>query len=105
MVDRRGVLMVIYDLPTVELADKRAHAAFRRQLLRDGDMALQESVYVKLVRNISSEKDERRWLNEVAPTKGQVSLLPLSLNQFKQLAPIRGEGFDMSLFSDDMVWL
>ena len=48
MQDRRGVVMVFYDLPMGTSAQRRHYTVFRKHLMREGFVQMQESLYVKL---------------------------------------------------------
>ncbi len=65
----------------------------------------QRSVYIKLLRNISSGGRELGWLDSVAPQDGSVQAVVMNLNVFRGLTAIRGKGFNMALFADDAVFL
>ena len=97
--------MLIYDLPQKEADQRREYREFRRELLKMGFMQLQESVYVKLMHNSSSLMSGTKGLLPALPSEGSVMLLPMSLNVFRSMLTLQGEGFNMSLFSDDILWL
>ena len=46
-------VIVFFDLPTLTTEDKRNYSKFRRFLIKNGFMMLQESVYAKLALNSS----------------------------------------------------
>ena len=46
-----------------------------------------------------------RLLDSEAPLKGSVQVISMSLNTFKGLTALRGEEFDMRLFSDDVLFI
>lgn len=51
----------------------------------------------------SSVRVEVESIESIKPRKGLVQVLPLYLTEFKRLNTIMGDGFDISLFSDDIV--
>ena len=104
---RRGVVLVLFDLPVQEREERKAYALFRKNLKALGYRMVQESVYVKLLRNRAFSEQEMVRLQEITPQNNGSSLLalPLSLNQFRQLRALAGKGFDLSIFSDDIVFL
>ena len=105
MRDRRGVLMLMYDVPSKSAVERREYTHFRKAILQEGFIQLQESVYVRLYRNYSYACTDVERIRSIAPEGGSVQLLPLSLNNFSSLITVRGSAFDMSMFSDDVVWL
>lgn len=103
--DRKSVLIVIYDLPTLTSMQRRDARVFRKKLLENSFVQLQESVYVKLLRNTSSTDNETAIVQELAPQEGSVQILPVSLQVFRNMRTLTGVGFDMKLFADDLVFL
>lgn len=105
MRDRKSVMIVIYDLPTLTSTQRRDAQIFRKKLLANSYVQLQESVYVKLLRNTSSTDSETAIVRELAPTEGVVQVLPMSLQVFQNMRTLNGIGFDMKRFADDLVFL
>ena len=44
-------ILVFFDLPTITVEDRREYSKFRRYLIKNGFVMLQESVYYKIVLN------------------------------------------------------
>ena len=44
-------LIVMFDLPTVSYSDRQEYTRFRKYLVKQGCMMMQESIYCKLVQN------------------------------------------------------
>ena len=103
MRNRYGVLMVLFDLPMETPEDRRAYNTLRGTLRRNSYIYFHDSVYVKLLRNISSLGAELEKLKREAPERGSLRALPMSISAFQRLEIIAGERFDMALFADDMV--
>ena len=105
MHDRKGVLLIVYDLP-VETSDERRNAQrFRKNLISQGFISLQKSVYVKLIHNDSMAESEILQIKEISPKEGTINVIPMSLNVFRAMQTLCGEPFNQSLFSDDIVVL
>ena len=79
MRDRRGVLMLMYDIPVSNSEQRREYSHFRKAILREGFMQMQESVYVRLYRNYTLAAGDVERIRGEAPKGGSVHLLPLSL--------------------------
>ena len=45
-------VLVLFDLPVETAADRRAYTQFRKFLIRNGFIMMQESVYSKIVQNV-----------------------------------------------------
>ncbi len=103
MRNRYGVVMVLFDLPMETPEDRRTYHQFRTVLRRNGYLYFQDSVYVKLLRNISSCKGEMDRIRLEAPDKGSVKVLPMSMGVFQGLVNVCGEPFNMNLFADDVI--
>jgi len=98
-----GVMLLLFDLPADTKLRQREYRRFRKAIMKEGYMAIQESVYVKLLRSTSSLAGEYRKIGMVSPENGNVFLLPMTLTQFRRMRAIRGNAFDFELFSDDIV--
>ena len=105
MTDRRGVLMLLFDLPMKTAADRRAYAHFRKLLRKEGFVIFQESCYIRLLRNISSAQGELERIRRELPPEGLVHILPMSLGQFRSMQCLLGTPYDFGTFSDDVVYL
>ena len=62
-------LMVFFDLPTETSKDRRNYTLFRKMLIKEGFIMMQESIYVKLALNNSKleavkQKLQRRKTSE-----------------------------------------
>lgn len=104
MRDRKSVLMVIYDLPTLTPQQRRDAQKFRKKLIARGFLPLQESVYVKLLRNASGADGEVTAMQKLAPPEGVVQVIPMSLQVFQNMRTLTGDGFNMKVFADDLVF-
>ena len=103
MSDRRGVIFIIFDLPVQTVNERRQYAKFRKSILRSGYVFFQKSVYVKLLRNISSADNEIQKIDDLAPDAGEIQTITMNLNVFRTLHAVRGAEFHLSDFADDVV--
>ena len=88
------------------MADERKqYTKFRKGLIRLGYSFFQKSVYVKLLRNISSASNEIKKVDAIAPAAGEVQVLTMNMKSFRSLFAVRGTGFHITEFSDDVVFL
>ena len=63
-------MMVFFDLPTLTLEDKRHYRNFRKVLIKNGYIMLQESVYCKMMTRPSVEKSMKNLIHSNKPPKG-----------------------------------
>lgn len=99
----RGVILVMYDMPVENTDDRRCYTKFRKFLLRNGYIAMQKSVYVKLLRSIARTNLEVAAVCSAAPSSGTINILPLTINSFNDLVSLGEQSFDMQFFSDDVI--
>ncbi len=84
-------MLVFFDLPTETAADRRHYASFRRLLIKNGFLMLQESVYCKLLMNAGAEKAVTETLRRFRPPEGLVQLLTVTEKQFASMVFLTGE--------------
>ena len=94
-------VLVFFDLPVTTLENRREYNRFRKYLLRNGFMMLQESVYCKLALNavVAGAVISNVKLN--LPREGLVELLTVSERQFSRMEVLLGEAHDEVLNSDE----
>lgn len=75
-------ILVLFDLPTETKKEKRAHAQFRKELLKDGFAMFQFSIYL---RHCSSRENADVHIKRVKgflPEKGEIGILTITDKQF-----------------------
>ena len=68
-------MIVFFDLPTITTEDRRNYRLFRKMLIKNGFIMLQESVYCKLMISPSVEKSINNLLQKNKPPKGLIQTL------------------------------
>lgn len=84
-------MLVFFDLPTMTNEDRRNYRAFRKTLLKNGFIMLQESVYCKMMTSPSVENSVKRLIHENKPPDGIVQTLMVTEKQFTKMDYIVGE--------------
>ncbi len=84
-------MMVFFDLPTLTLEDKRNYRNFRKVLIKNGFIMLQESVYCKMMTSPSVEKSMKNLIHTNKPPKGLVQTLTITEKQFVKMDYVVGE--------------
>ena len=102
MRNRKGIILLMFDLPSLTSEDRREYNHFRKDLRKQGFLQLQESCYLKLVRNMDTVEQVMMNLKMILPADGMVSALPMNLSDFRGMRSLLGEPFDMALFTDDV---
>lgn len=91
MRDRVMRTMVFFDLPNIYVKDKRNYLLFRKYLLNEGFIMMQESVYSKIVMNSQQSELLLDRLRKKAPKKGLIQVLTITEKQYSQIEYIIGE--------------
>lgn len=91
MRDRIMRTIVFFDLPNIYAKDRRNYQLFRKFLLNEGFIMLQESVYSKLVLNSEQGKLLLERIKKKSPKKGIIQVLTITEKQYAQIEYIIGE--------------
>ena len=86
MRDRVMRTIVFFDLPNIYLKDRKNYQKFRKYLINEGFVMMQESVYSKIVLNAQQSIFKRN-----APRKGIIQVMTITEKQYAQIEYIIGE--------------
>ena len=84
-------MIVFFDLPALTNEDKRTYRKFRRVLIKNGFIMLQESVYCKMMTCPSMEKSMKNMVHNNKPPKGLIQTITITEKQFVKMDYIVGE--------------
>ena len=93
--------IVFFDLPNVYSRDKRNYFLFRKFLLHEGFIMLQESVYSKIVLNSQQAKLLIQKVRKNAPKRGLIQLLTITEKQYANIEYIVGVHNDKIIDNED----
>ena len=93
-------MLIFFDLTTETPSDRRSYRLFRKTLIRNGFLMMQESVYCKLLLNTSAEKTAAEVIRKNKPPKGIVQMLTITEKQFAKMEWIVGT-FHSDVISSD----
>lgn len=93
-------MIVMFDLPTETLADRREYARFRKYLVTNGFMMLQESIYSKLLLNATVQAAVMSGIRKNKPQDGIVQVLTITEKQFSKMEYLIGE-YDGDVVASD----
>ena len=96
-------MIVFFDLPTITTEDRRNYRLFRKMLIKNGFIMLQESVYCKLMIPPSVEKSINNLLQKNKPPKGLIQTLMVTEKKFVKMNFIVGESTNDIIDSEDGV--
>ena len=101
MRDRVVRTMVFFDLPNVYLKDKKNYNKFRKYLLSEGFIMMQESVYSKIVMNTQQSILLLDRLRKNSPKKGIIQVLTITERQYSQIEYIIGQSNSKIINTED----
>ncbi|MFG5919547.1 CRISPR-associated endonuclease Cas2 [Sneathia vaginalis] len=96
-------IMIFFDLPTTEKQELKDYREFRRFLIKNGFMMLQESVYVKMLLNTTTVNNFIVKLKDNLPKQGLVQALIVTEKQFQSIHTLVGEHKSELLDSDERI--
>lgn len=94
-------IMLMFDLPVVTTHDRKEYMKFRKYLLENGFLMLQESVYCKLVPNTAMADVVLENLKKNKPENGLVQALKVTERQYQKMEYIVGERCSEVLDTDE----
>jgi CRISPR-associated protein Cas2 len=83
-------LLVLFDLPVVTRAERRAYTLFRRFLLNDGYDMIQFSVYGRILNGGDAEEKHMKRLIDNLPPDGSIRCLSVTEKQFASMKLLVG---------------
>lgn len=94
-------VILFYDLPTTTSELIKAANGFRKDLIKEGFLQLQESVYCKLLINGTSVNLLRDRIYKLMPKEGNVMLLTVTEKQFGAMEILVGDKQNIQLDSTE----
>lgn len=99
--DRIVRTIVFFDLPNIYIKDKKNYVKFRKYLLNEGFIMMQESVYSKIVLNSQQATLLLDRLRKNAPKKGLIQVLTITERQYSQIEYIIGKSETKIINTED----
>ena len=93
-------VIVFFDLPVETTENRRDYSRFRRMLVKNGFIMLQESVYCRMALNQNAAIAISSTIKRHKPPKGLVQILVVTERQFSKMEYVVGE-FESDVISDD----
>ena len=94
-------ILVLFDLPTLIDGDKREYRKFRKLLIKNGFIMMQESVYTRMVLNQTVQKSIIELLKKNKPPAGLVQAMVVTEKQFSNTVNISGKVTSDVIDSDE----
>lgn len=94
-------MLVLFDLPTETSADRRNYRRFRKLLVDNGFLMMQESVYCKLLMNSTAQNAMAEIIRRGKPPKGIIQMLTVTEKQFAKMEYVVGDWVSDVIDSDE----
>lgn len=99
-------VLVFFDLPTDTKQERKAAAVFRKELIRDGFVMFQFSIYMRHCPSAENADVHIRRVKNLLPPYGQVGILSITDKQFASMElyferksrDVPSEGIQLELF-------
>lgn len=96
-------MVLFFDLPTKTKKDLREYRKFRKFLINEGFIMMQESVYSKLLLNSTASKLLYSKLENCKPPVGLVQVLIITEKQYASITYVVGEDANKILDTDNRI--
>lgn len=96
-------VIVLFDLPVLTTSERREYARFRKYLIKNGFLMMQESVYSKLAQNQTAADIIVDNLKKNKPEKGLVQVMKITEKQYSKIECIVGESNNEVIDSDERI--
>lgn len=94
-------VIVMFDLPVFTFSDRREYRSFRKFLIKNGFIMMQESIYCKLCQNSSAADFVVENIRKNKPALGIVQVMKITERQFEKIEYIVGKKNSDTLDSDE----
>ena len=87
-------IMVFFDLPVSTKKKRKAYAKFRKNLIAEGFIMVQYSVYARTVRNNDDAKKYVSRVKSFLPSEGSVRILTVTDKQYDSIEIVVGKKWE-----------
>ena len=94
-------VLVFFDLPVLTQENRKNYACFRKFLIKNGFIMMQESVYSKLALNPSIANSIVDSVKKNKPPEGLVQMMTITEKQYQKMEFVVGEAKSSVLESDE----
>lgn len=84
-------ILVFFDLPTETKKEKKAHAKFRKEIMQDGFVMFQFSIYLRHCNSRENAEVHLKRVKRLLPEKGRVGILTITDKQFGDMDLFTGQ--------------
>ncbi len=83
-------LMCMFDLPVETEKEKRAYREFRKQLIKNGFVMMQYSVYIRTCPSREYTQRLENKIKKVVPSNGNIRLITITEKQYNDMKILVG---------------
>lgn len=94
-------VIVMFDLPVLTDSERRDYTKFRKYLIKNGFLMMQESIYSKLAQNQTASDLIVENIKKNKPSKGIVQVMKITEKQYSKIECIVGETNKEVIDSDE----
>lgn len=94
-------ILVMFDLPAGTVDERRDYYLFRKYLIKQGFLMMQESIYSKIVQNSVAADNMTENIRKNKPKTGLVQILRITEKQYARMEYIVGEKQSDVIDSDE----
>lgn len=94
-------IIVMFDLPVLTSQEKKEYRKFRKFLISNGFIMLQQSIYSKIALNGTVAKTIRKNIRDNRPNDGLVQVLTITEKQYNRMEFLVGEHHSDILDTDE----
>lgn len=84
-------VLVFFDLPTETKEEKKTHARFRRDIMKDGFTMFQFSMYTRHCSSMENAQVHIKRVKKLLPEKGHVGIMTITDKQFGMMEIFYGK--------------
>lgn len=84
-------VLVLFDLPSISKQEKRSYIKFRREIMDDGFIMMQFSIYSRFCRNYQDAQKHIERTRAIAPKDGNIRILCITEKQFEDMILVIGD--------------
>lgn len=95
----------MFDLPSQEDYEKKEYRLFHKQLVKNGFIMIQFSVYIKATNAYSKTKREIDKLKNFIPKQGNIRAITITEKQYQDMVLILGHKNINEIYNNDKRYL
>lgn len=84
-------LFVFFDLPVLTKAQRKAATTFRKNLIKNGFVMMQLSVYIRHCGSYESLTAHKKRVKALMPDIGKISMLGITDKQYSEIETVHGK--------------